>query len=611
MPPAQLLHRELSHEYDALHTAKEEAFWTAYMGLAEDAVAARADLDAKDKRLAEWLQDPARLAAARAALESAGSDEARVALAGWVRTLEAHCIESEAARKLTAEIIDLEGALARQRGGMRLGYIDPESGDLVSCSSVKLGQLLVSEADEQLRKAAWEGLRAIETFVLENGYLEVVKARNRLGRMLGGEDYYDWKVRRVEGMSKKEVFALLDELMVKTEARHEHVLAGMGESEKTPWNFQYAIAGDVTKELDPYFPFSHALERWGRSFAALGVTYAGANLVLDLVDRKGKYENGFCHGPVLAWRDDGVWRRARVQFTANAIPGMVGSGKRATETLFHEGGHAAHFANVDMPAPCFSQEFAPTSVAFAEVQSMFLASLLEDADWQSRYARTKDGERVPFELVDKGLRARQRGEASSLRGKCAICYAERAIYEIPEQELTAERVLHEIRTAENRLVGMDAPRPALSVPHLLSGESSAYYHGYVLALMGVEQTRDYFLGRDGYLMDNPKIGADLRRVYWQPGNSIRFPDFIARMTGQTVSAEALARASCLTSDEVVAQAKEKIARAEAVAPFEGAVDLDAMVTVANGAETIASTEGGSFARACQAFARWIESQEGG
>ena len=28
--------------------------------------------------------------------------------------------------------------------------------------------------------------------------------------MLGGEDYYDWKVKRVEGMSKVEVFALLD-----------------------------------------------------------------------------------------------------------------------------------------------------------------------------------------------------------------------------------------------------------------------------------------------------------------------------------------------------------------------------------------------------------------
>src|SRR5690606_23691095 len=136
-----------------------------------------------------------------------------------------------------------------------------------------------------------------------------------------------------------------------------------------PWNLRYFMTGDISNELDPYFPFAQSFERWGRSFSALGIRYRGAELVLDLVDRKGKYENGFCHGPVPAWRRDGVFRPARVQFTANAIPGMTGSGKRAAETLFHEGGHAAHFANVDMPAPCFSQEFAPTSVAHAETQS--------------------------------------------------------------------------------------------------------------------------------------------------------------------------------------------------------------------------------------------------
>ena len=51
--------------------------------------------------------------------------------------------------------------------------------------------------------------------------------------------------------------------------------------------------------------FLHAVRRWGRSFAALGIDYRGAELLLDLVDRRGKYENGFMHGPVVAWRDRG------------------------------------------------------------------------------------------------------------------------------------------------------------------------------------------------------------------------------------------------------------------------------------------------------------------
>ena len=48
--------------------------------------------------------------------------------------------------------------------------------------------------------------------------------------------------------------------------------------------------------------------------------------------------------------------------------------------------HAAHFANIQMPSPLFSQERAPTSVAYAELQSMFLDSLVGDAAWRCKCA---------------------------------------------------------------------------------------------------------------------------------------------------------------------------------------------------------------------------------
>lgn len=50
------------------------------------------------------------------------------------------------------------------------------------------------------------------------------------------------------------------------------------------------------------------------------------------------------------------------------------------------GGHAAHFANIDQGSPMFSQERAPTSVAYAENQSMLLDSFIDDAAWKGRYA---------------------------------------------------------------------------------------------------------------------------------------------------------------------------------------------------------------------------------
>jgi hypothetical protein len=247
--------------------------------------------------------------------------------------------------------------------------------------------------------------------------------------------------------------------------------------------------------------------------------------VLDLVDRKGKYENGFMHGPVPAWREDGRWRPARIQFTANAIPGQVGVGRRATETLFHEGGHAAHFANIDMPAPCFAQEFAPQFGGDGrDAEHVPRQPARRSRTGRRATPSTRDGAPMPRELILKGIEIAQPMAAWNVRAMCSVCYAERALYEIPDGELTPERVLREMRAIEERLLFLEggSPRPTLAVPHLLSGESSAYYHGYVLAEMAVQQTRDFFRRRDGHLVDNPRIGPDLREHYWRPGNALTF-----------------------------------------------------------------------------------------
>lgn len=124
------------------------------------------------------------------------------------------------------------------------------------------------------------------------------------------------------------------------------------------------MAGDVEKQLDPYFPFEKSVETWGKCFSKLGIGYKGATMTLDLLDRKGKYSNGFCHWPQPAWqKSDGTWQPSVTNFTSLADPAAVGSGKTALTTLMHEAGHAAHFSNIVQPSPLFSQERAPTSVA--------------------------------------------------------------------------------------------------------------------------------------------------------------------------------------------------------------------------------------------------------
>src|SRR4051794_40902224 len=88
----------LDATYARLHTAKEEAFWAAKMGLAPDASSAQAELDAREIELRRFLQDPARLARTRELSAQTPSPEEQVRIDGWTATFRAHVIESAEAR---------------------------------------------------------------------------------------------------------------------------------------------------------------------------------------------------------------------------------------------------------------------------------------------------------------------------------------------------------------------------------------------------------------------------------------------------------------------------------------------------------------------------------
>lgn len=613
----------LDADFLRAHVAKEDAFWSAYMGLGDDPKAARARLAALDVEMQRFQTDPARLAAVRAAVEAAEADLERsdrphagedefVALAGWLDYFSAHVVEDAQARDLLAEIARLEGDLALARGKLAHRVPDGKGGSRAA-SSAELGVLVASDPDESVRRGAWEALREVERHVLDHGYLEIVKLKNRLGRRLGAEDWYDWKTRRVERIGKRDVFERLDELAALTECGARAalgLLAGQhGASVLAPWNLRQAATGDTTRRQDPYFCFADAVATWMRSFERLGIGFGGARLVLDLVDRPGKHENGFMHGPEPAWIERGARRTARIQFTANAVPGLVGAGRRALETLFHEGGHAAHFAACSMPAPCFGQEYAPTSVAFSETQSMFCDSFLSDPAWQARHARTLQGERMSDAEIEAGLQAAQPLAAWNVRAMVAVCAGERAIHEIPDAELSSARVLDELRRVERGLLFLDegSPRPVLSVPHLLSMESSAYYHGYVLAEMAVEQTRAALGARFGTLLDEPRVGATLRETWWRHGNARSFFDFVEDLCGEPLSAKDLARVVSRDAAALSAETRAALDAGRSVPERPCSGELDAEIALVHGKETIA--RGRNAAQLAPAFREWILAAE--
>ena len=141
-----------------------------------------------------------------------------------------------------------------------------------------------------------------------------------------------------------------------------------------------------------------------------------------------------------------------------------------------------HFANIKQPSPLFSQERSPTSVAYAENQSMFLDSLVGDAAWRAKYARDVEGNPIPFSIIEEDLRSTHPFKVFQLRAMLVVSYFEKALYELDDDDITSENVQKLADEMETKIQGGLSPRPLLSVPHLVSDEASCYYQGYTVSL---------------------------------------------------------------------------------------------------------------------------------
>ena len=608
---AQTYFETLNQDYLAVSTPKEELFWTNFMGTTEDHDA----LTAAETAYKRFVSNAERIAQLReqiAAAERQPPGDARQrllhGLRGWLNFFEVNAIPSAEARAMEGELVGDDTALFAKRKDLALHY-DNEAGERTEASTLVLSTNLVAADDERVRASSHGALLELERWVVGNGFTDMVKRRNAFARAQGYRNYFDYKVNLEERMSPETLFAMLDAFERQTrEAQRlgfEQLVAHHGEAALAAHNLKYFMRGATAQRLDPYLPFGHSLRRWVESFARMGVEFRDAKLTLDLLDRKGKYENGFMHAPRPAWYRNATWEPAVINFTSNATPDQVGSGDEGLNTLFHEGGHAAHFANITQNAPCFSQEFPPTSMAYAETQSMFFDSLLGDGDWLKLYARNRAGESLPDALIEEKIEAEQPFAAYAERCLLVVPYYEWAVYSMPEAKLTGERLIGLARQTEKRILGLDcAPRPLLAIPHLLDRNSACSYHGYLLAHMAVYQTRAWFKRAFGYLTDNPRIGPLLAEHYWQPGNSVSHHDTLRSLTGEDFTGRYLAE-HCNRSVEAARQEARRSIGAALDRAQPPATPLRASIRVVHG-DALLADNSESDAAMCAAFEAWID-----
>lgn len=592
---------KLNVTYAKLHSAYENAFWVSYMGdhsfnermkesLAKrDAFRSNADLYAQVKHYLPLA-----------------SKKLHERLSLWKLFFEKYQMP-KSVMELKKEIDALEAKLLKERSTRKEGYRDPVTQKFITASKVRMSMMIRTERDETVRKAVFEGLESLATLHLD-GYLALVALRNRFAQTLGFEDFYAYKLQTEEGMKKRDLFKLFDEIYQKTKYafRDIRALEKKMPGLRKPWNFGFMMVGDFTREEDPYYPFDEALDRWGRSFSAIGVNYQKGVLQLDLLDRKGKYNNGFCHWPKIVHLKQGKLQTGSSNFTCNVAYGQIGSGAEGMHTLFHEGGHAAHLLNSIQQDACINTEYPPASTAWAETQSMFLDTMFSSIEWKTRYAKNKEGATYPFDLYVRKVEKTGTIIPLNMMGIHEVMEFERLVYSA--KNLTQEKLIDLAKKAYKKFFDRSEDSVSmLDVPHIYSWETACSYHGYGLAELALAQWRTYFYERDGYIVDNPKVGKGLAAV-WRLGFSKTFPEMVKIATGKKLAAKSYVDAATLSVPKRITLMRKRIERMEKVKKYIHPINLNATIRMVHGKEVIADSKKG-FEKMAEKYAQWLNTKK--
>jgi hypothetical protein len=169
---AQQFVDKFNDDYEGKHLAFEEQFWGTKMALSgsESQIFSAEILSKTKKEMEDLLSDYSTVEKAevlKAALPDVAPKDLINCLEIIIRTCKCYAT-SPHIKEIRESTCSMESKLEMKRNRMEtLGYT--LDGNFQKASSVELRNIMVTNSDENIRKAAYEGLRSIGPFICKNG----------------------------------------------------------------------------------------------------------------------------------------------------------------------------------------------------------------------------------------------------------------------------------------------------------------------------------------------------------------------------------------------------------------------------------------------------------
>ncbi|HUP00486.1 MAG TPA: M2 family metallopeptidase [Gemmatimonadota bacterium] len=400
-----------------------------------------------------------------------------------------------------------------------------------------LDRVLKTEADQDLRREAWEALKAVGSRVAPRLH-ELVGLRNEAARSVGYPDFYHLRIALLE-QRPDEMADFLDRLDALTGDPFRRLKAdidaylgerrGVAPGSLQAWHYGDQFFQEMPDlfgaDLDGVYARTDIVDAAHRFFDGIGLPVAHILARSSLHEAPGKDPHAFAID---------VDREGDVRILLNLRPN-----ERWMGTTLHELGHAVYDDGIDRDLPWILRR--PAHTLTTEAIAMLFGRLSRDSHWMREMGVVEPDEAE--RLADAVAREIRATMLVFARWVQVMARFERDLYADPDQDLNALWW-----SLVERFQGVrPPPRPADAADYAAKIHvviAPVYYHNYLLGECFASQIdarlRAEVLNGGASYSGRPAVGAWLTERIFRSGARDHYDALARSATGEAVGPGAMA-----------------------------------------------------------------------